>query len=277
MSINFVHKQITDQKNDILQLLTKNIQPPFTPSNLDIAKFWDDASNPILPRTCMYIMNIPADTTFRSKGMSLLGLEDQQAFSAKDHLALTHDNQLLQAIFHSTSLYGVFIKNSELLKDKGVVFCESRGIKHAKEPHRCFLVHQVAFPIQYDCNDLVVKYFCNYRIIGKYDGEAFQTQVYTSPQFPHRQYQLREILDKPKKKLLKILGFTRMEEEIIRYIASGQAKISSVKIAQRFRLAVKTIRNHRNNINRKAKELFPLNDFKDTEDVVKYLKQQRII
>ena len=66
---------------------------------------------------------------------------------------------------------------------------------------------------------------------------------------------------------------TRPEEEVLEYMAYTDLKTSR-QIADHLDLSPNTIRNHKNSINRKAKQVFPLNNFSDTNDVILYLRRQ---
>ena len=74
---------------------------------------------------------------------------------------------------------------------------------------------------------------------------------------------------------INIFGFTRTELQIIEHIQL--LGMSTAQLAKQFEVSARTISNHKTSINAKAKTVFPLNLFRDTEDVVRYLVKQMII
>lgn len=273
-----IDKNYTIRKHaeKVRKLFQEKVGEGIYPSNKEVAEFWDAVSNPLPPRTYMYIFQIKEDITYRSKGLSLLGLPDAFLFSSDKILGITHVNQRQLVVFQTLRLHETFINHPELIRDKGVVYCTSRGVQNFAEKDSYFLVHQIGYPVQYDANGHVTKYFSSYRILGDYKGEALATEVFTDPQYPNEQAALREILSQIKQDMLAALKFTKTEQRIIEQFGID-VNLTAKQIAEIEASEVKTIRNHFNSINRKAKEAFPLNDFQNVKDIVKYLKQQLII
>jgi DNA-binding CsgD family transcriptional regulator len=259
-----------------MKLMDQRIGEGVYPTNQELSELWESLINPMPPRTYMYILQTKGNRSFRSKGFSIIGLPDSWSFSADQVLGITHVNQRKLVIFQTMVLYETFLTHAELIRDKGVVYCTSRGVKNYNEEDSYYLVHQTAYPVQYDANGYVTKYFCSYRVLGDYEGQALETQVFTDPKYPEVQKKLREVLQMAKSNMLGILDFSETEQDIINYLAHSDLA-STKEIAEHMERSVKTIANHRNSINRKARTAFPLNNFQNTEDVIKYLQQQMII
>lgn len=257
-------------------LVRKTIGKGCYPSNEKIIEFWKQATTPMPPRTYMYILSTMEDNSYRSKGFSVLGLPDNWTFSWEQLLSLTHENQFKLISYQTLIMYESFLYFKDEMKEKGVVYCTSRGVKNCNEIDSYFLVHQVAYPIQYDKDGYVTKYFCSFRVLGDYQGEALETQVFADPKFPDAQKRLRELLTLGKSNMLGVLNFSPREQEIINLMAYTNLK-TSPEIAKHLVLSPRTIENHKRSIFRKAKEAFPLNNFRRTMDVVKYLEKQLII
>lgn len=75
--------------------------------------------------------------------------------------------------------------------------------------------------------------------------------------------------------MLQALSLTKQEKWILDLRAN--AEMSSRQVAEHLEITMKTLHNHHGSINRKARAAFPLNDFANINDVISYLKQQRLI
>lgn len=258
------------------KLVKQTIGKGCHPDNKNISEFWEQITTPMPPRTYMYIMSTTQDVCFRSKGFSLLGLPDNWTFDWTTLLKLTHINQFKLVAYQTLFLYEAFIHFKNEMKETGLVYCTSRGVENVHSQSGYSLVHQVAYPIQYDESGYVTKYFCSFRILGDYQGEALETQVFTHSKFPKEQKKLRELLALGKSNMLGVLKFTDKEQDVINLMAYTTLQTSK-EIADNWGISKRTIENHKRRIFHKAKEAFPLNDFQTTNDVIKYLKKQLII
>ncbi|MEL7221383.1 MAG: helix-turn-helix transcriptional regulator [Bacteroidota bacterium] len=268
-------KNYNPQKHyaEIQNLINQKVGAGVFPDNQEVINFWKAVSDPMPPRTFMYIYSLNDDISFRSKGFAHLGLPDNWTFSGKHIIGLTHENQCILVTYQTLLLYKALLNHPTHVKGKGVEYYTYRGMKKADEKDTYLLVHQLAYPVQYDANGYVAKYFCSYRIIGPYRGEPLETYVYTDSKFPKSQKLLNKVLQASKHNMLGILGLQKAEEEVLEYMAYTDLKTSR-QIADHLDLSPNTIRNHKNSINRKAKQIFPLNNFSDTNDVILYLRRQ---
>ncbi|GAB5552875.1 MAG: hypothetical protein Sapg2KO_24660 [Saprospiraceae bacterium] len=257
-------------------LVRQTIGKGCDPCDGKVIELWQKVTDPMPPRTYMYIMSTTQDICFRSKGFSVLGLPDSWTFSWQQLLGLTHINQLKLGGYQSLILYEAFLFFKEEMHDKGIIYCNSRGVKNITTENSYFLVHQTAYPIQYDKNGYVTKYLSSCRVLGDYNGEALKTQVHTDQKFPEVQEKLRKLLSEGKKSMLNVLNFSLREQEIITLMAYTDLKTSS-EIATHLGISPRTVERHRGSINYKAKQAFPLNNFSDTTDIIDYLKKQLII
>lgn len=260
----------------VRKLVRKTIGKGCYPSDEKIIELWEKVTTPMPPRTYMYILPTNEDICYRSKGFSLLGLPDNWTFNFQTLLGITHVNQHKLIGYQTLILYEGFLHFREEMKEKGVVYCTSRGVKNTNAESGYSLVHQTGYPIQYDKNGYVAKYFCSFRILGEYKGEALESQVFTDSKFPEAQKTLRKLLLTSKSNMLGVLNFSDKEQDVINLMAHTDLKTSR-EIAIHLERSKRTIENHKRNIYRKAKEAFPLNNFSETKDVIDYLKQQLII
>ena len=165
-----------------------------------------------------------------------------------------------------------FLEEPELINNTGTAYSMTRSIKSKNGKY--WLVNQITTPIQYDSNGRMAKYLSSYRILKKYEGEPFETEIYTDSKYPDTQEKLRKRLNRIRANMLEGLGFTKTERWIIGHMANG---VSSKGIMQMMEISRSTLDNHRSAIIQKAKDIFFKNDFKYSSDVVRYLHKQGII
>ena len=74
--------------------------------------------------------------------------------------------------------------------------------------------------------------------------------------------------------MLRGLGFTRRQLEVIEYMAAGY---SNNEIEETMGIKYAGLKKHREKIIKMGNKLFPINDFKTAADIVNYLQKQGII
>ena len=245
-----------------------------SPSNKKLSEWWNNKIEYLDPNTFVYIYDLKANSVYRSAGFSILGKPDSWTFNSPEYVALFHENQQLMIPYKSLMLFELLLEHHQLIKESELIFSSNRGIKGANGEY--LLVNQSASSIQFDENGYTTKYFNSYRVVGPYNGEPFTSIVYSTK--PNTK--IDKILDDIKKKnrhnILEIMGFSKKEQLVIKAIADNQ-DLKAKEIGDLLDKAAKTVKNHQANIFNKAKELFPLNDFQNARDVVKYLKLQDIV
>jgi hypothetical protein len=244
------------------------LHPPWS----EVSKKWMAFCAHRPPRTFLQIFDVSLGRSVQANGFSLLGYRDDREFSTGELLELTHENQRRLLAFQTECVYRVFIEKPELIKEKGVTYCNIRSFRDAQGQY--WRVHQASTPFQYDQKGRLVRYLSHYRIIGRYNGEPFETGIYTDPRFPGEQRLLMEELKKIKNDLLRGLGFSPREEKVIRLMAKG---IDKEGIARDLGITARTVDKHRSNILDKGRIYFPLNNFSQSSDVVRFLDRQWLL
>lgn len=248
--------------------LGEPVDPPWS----EVQKKWDAACRSREPRTFLQLFDAREGRTVRTAGLHLLGYEDGREFNTAQLLQLTHENQRMLLHYQTSMVYRVFAERPELIYGKDVVYCNIRSFMDAAG--QFWRVHQVSVPAQYDQICRLVRYLSYYRILGKYNGEPFETDIYTSPKFPEEGRLLMLELKRIKDEALQGLGFTQKEEDVIRLMA---ANCSRAAIAETMNITPRTVDKHRLNILEKGRLFFPLNDFSQAADVVRYLDRQWLL
>ncbi|HMO41121.1 MAG TPA: LuxR C-terminal-related transcriptional regulator [Saprospiraceae bacterium] len=248
--------------------LGEAIDPPWS----EVRQRWLKAVVHRPPRTVLQLFDAREGCTVRSSGFSLLGYADDREFNTRELLQKTHENQRSLLHYQTERVYQVFVDKPELIKGKGVVYCNMRSFMDAKGEF--WRVHQASVPMQFDYAGRLVRYLSYYRIIGKYNGEPFETDIFTDARFPEEERLLKAALKQIKRDLLQGLGFTLRQEEIIRLILK---KHSRKDIAEVLKIDPRTVDKHRQAILEKGREIFPLNQFSKADDVVVYLNRQWLL
>lgn len=259
---------------DIHQRFHTTVGKGVSPSDKELSEWWKEKAKFLDDRTFAYIYDIKQDYSFRSTGFSLLGLDNNWQFRSSDYITLFHENQQQLIPYKSLMLFEILLDHPNLFHDAEVAYTSNRGIKDVN--NRYYLANQTASPIQFDKNGYATKYYSSYRLTGPYNGEPLTTQVYASSKYPDKQKKLREVLEQMKGNMLFLFGFTEAEQDVINCIAYTGLKTTN-QIAEYLGKSKRTITNQRTTINQKAKSIFPLNNFKSTEDIVEYLQKQTII
>lgn len=262
-----VHAQL------ILKKIHDKLGDGVDPSEEEVLLTWRNMCKYKAPRMFMYIVDLKKNKTILSDGMSLLGYEDNRTFSVEEIVEMTHQNQRRLLQYQTLKVYATFFENTELSYKKGTVYCSHRALRDAHGEY--WLVHQASTPIQYDAKGVMTKYLSTYRIIGKYTGDALETEIYTDPKYPEAQRELRSLMKKIKTNMLEGLGFSKTQEQIIEY--SAIEDLDSNGIAKLLKIRKKTLANHRKAILDHARIIFPVNNFKEAQNVVEYLKKQSIL
>lgn len=248
--------------------LGKPVDPPWN----EVQKRWENARRNRNPRTFLQLFDAREGRTLRTDGLHLLGYESGQEFNTAQLLQLTHENQRMLLQYQTYMVYRVFAEKPELIYGKEVVYCNIRSFKDVAG--QFWRVHQVSEPVQFDQAGRLVRYMSYYRILGKYNGEPFETDIYTSPKFPEEGRRLMLELKRIKDEALQGLGFTQKEEEVIRLMASNSSRTA---IAETMDITPRTVDKHRLSILEKGRLLFPLNDFSQAVHVVRYLDRQWLL
>ena len=207
-----------------------------------------------------------------SRGLSLLGYPDDWLFTVSDTLARCHENQRRLLHYQTESVYRVFAEKPHLIKGKKVTYCNIRTFRDAHGVY--WRVHQASSPAQYDARGQLVRYLSYYTLLGKYNGEPFETEIYTDPRFPKEEQELMRELQRIKQGWLAGLGFSPKEEAVIRLMAVTDSKKD---IAESMDIHPRTVDKHRLSILEKGRDIFPLNDFSTAQDVVRYLERQWLL
>jgi hypothetical protein len=245
---------------------------PIDPSWGDVQQKWLEQCRHRPPRTFMQIFDAREGRSVRSRGFGLLGYRDDREFSTRELLSMTHVNQQRLLAFQTERVYRVFAEKPHLIKGKMVVYCNLRSFRDASGQY--WRVHQASVPVQYDAEGRLVRYQSFYRIVGRYQGEPFETEIYTDPRFPEEERLLLAELRRIKQEVLQGLGFSPREEEVIRFMAAGS---SGTAMAETMDINRRTVDKHRRNILDKGRLAFPLNDFGTAADVVRYLGRQGVL
>ena len=246
---------------------------PTNPSPKEIINLWKSKIQSPPLRTIQYIIDVKLNRMILARGMSLLGFTDDMTFSGLEFMNLFHENQRLLLIYQTLSLYEIFLNSPDLIKRSNPVYCTSRGMKDKAGEY--WLVHQTATPIQYDKKDHVVKYYNEYRVLGKYRGEALETNIYTTPELAEEQRQLNIKMDGIKAGMINILGLSLKTKIVLEQMAIGTPNEEILELLES--KSKKTLNYHRRKILDAGKTIFPLNDFRYASDVVNYLVRQRIL
>jgi DNA-binding CsgD family transcriptional regulator len=256
----------------VRMMISERLGSPVDPPWEEVKAKWDGMCRFSPPRTFMFVVDIKKDGMLLSNGMSLLGFPDNKEFSSSAFSELVHVNQRLMMLYQTLCVHEIFFTHPQLIKGKDVVYCTSRGIRDVNDKY--WLCYQTATPLQYDENDIMVRYLSSYKILGEYHGEAFGTEIYTSPKFPREQKDLNRLVAEIKANMINALGFSRLQKQVVEYMA---IKLSSSEIAKQLEISKRTLEKHRKNILDQARTSFPLNSFNSAADVVDYLVKQKII
>lgn len=224
------------------------------------------------PRTMLLLMDVAEARAIQSCGMEILGYAPGWLPGLDDIRRITHENQRHLASVHTHNVLKTLSARPELLKNRKVVYCNTRGLRdHAGQYWR---VHQLSAPVQFDEQGRLAAYISYYTILGPYHGEPFETAVYPDPRFPADAQRLQQALNKIKSGILENLGFSRRQEELIQLMAQGA---SAKDIAITMRISDRTVDKHRLGVLQKGRDLFPLNAFTQAADVVDFLKKQGLV
>jgi hypothetical protein len=248
--------------------LGEPVDPPWS----EVHQNWLEQCRHRPPRTFMQIFDAREGRSVRSRGFSLLGYRDDREFNTRELLSMTHGNQQRLLAYQTERVYRGFAEKPQLIKGKKVVYCNLRSFRDTGGQY--WRVHQASVPVQYDAAGRLVRYQSFYRIVGKYQGEPFETEIYTDPTFPEEERLLLAELRRIKQEVLQGLGFSPREEQLIRLMAAGS---SSAAAAETMGINRRTIDKHRRNILDKGRLAFPLNDFATAADVVRYLVRQWLV
>lgn len=253
--------------------IANHVGEPTEPTTEEVFHKWDQMANNLSPRTFMFMVDVKKSDVLRAAGMSLLGHPDNYRFNRASFIEWTHDNQKRLVAYLTLSMYEVFFEHPQLIINTDFVYSTTRGVKDKEGKY--WHMHQLASPCQFDENGLMVRYISNYRILGEYTGQPLETQVYGDKKHDAKLKVLSKKVDAIKEGMLKVLGLTK-QEELILYLRV-LSNMSTREVADHLGLSIRTLRNHYGNINKKAKEVFPLNSFSGIEDVIAYIKQQKLI
>jgi len=253
------------------EVLDESVNPPWK----EVKELFEKTRSIIgfcSPRTFLQIFDVSTTSAVMSYGLDLLGYEVDYRMTEKDAINFTHENQRALFAYQTSMVYRVFLEEPELVRDTGTVYSMTRSLRARDGIY--WVVNQATIPIQYDENGRMVRYLSSYRILGKYRGEPFETAIYTSPNYPKAQEELRKRLAWIKLNMLSGLGFTRRQREVIEYAGEG---FSKADILETMGIGETGLKKHREKILSMGRILFPKNDFKEALDVVNYLKKQGII
>lgn len=245
---------------------------PLRPTTADMMKEWKRHCSTKTPMDMLCLFDVYNGQTIDVDGFELLGYQEKPIFKASTFVALTHLNQR-QLVGHLTvAILGLTEKYGEQIFSTNAAYCTIRSLQHQNGKY--FLFQQTSTSFQVDANGRVVHYLGAYRKLEEYTGQPLKSFIHISPQHRSLQVELDQHFDRAKRDFLKKLGFTKTEEMVIEKLSYG---IERDEICKMLRFGQSTFYDHISHIKRKAKELFPVNDFNNINDVVKYLEAQGLI
>jgi DNA-binding CsgD family transcriptional regulator len=256
----------------VKNLILNNLGNPVYPSNAETFKRWRAMSNNKPPRTFMFVIDLKQNRALYTSGMSLLGFPEEREFSSEDLLDLLHENQKRFLSYQTFRLYEMFFSHPKLFRARGATYCNSRAIRDVHDNY--WLTHQASTPFQFDENGIMIRYLSAYRLLGEYKGQAIETEIYTDPEFPREQEELRKLINDVKRSMLQGLGFNISQRKVLDLMSIN---LNTEEIADEMARAKRTVERYRYEIIQKAKQVFPVNNFQTCQDVVLYLKNQNII
>ncbi|MEL7121446.1 MAG: LuxR C-terminal-related transcriptional regulator [Bacteroidota bacterium] len=259
---------------EVRERIDTTIGEGVSPSNAELSEWWNNKRQYLDPQTFVYIYDLKANSVYRSAGFSILGKQDNWTFNSSEYVALFHENQQLMIPYKSLILFEFLLEHHQLIRESNLTFSSNRGIKGANGEY--LFVNQSASSIQFDANGYTTKYFNTYRVVGPYNGEPFTTRIYSHTSNAEIEKILTNLKKKSNHNILEVMGFSNKEQMVIKAIAQN-LDLKAKEIGELLGKAPKTVKNHQANIFNKAKELFPLNDFQNARDVVKYLKLQEVV
>ena len=264
---------IQNHHRRVMSLVQAELGDGVEPLSQKVDEIWKERANGLPPRCFMFIYDVKTGNTYRSKGLSIFGLPDSSSISAFDLMKRVHENQIRLVFYQTLRLHEMFISQPYLMAGPDIVYTTKRGMKIGDGTY--WLFHQLGEVLQRDSNGRVTKYLSTYRAISPYQGEPLETKIFASDKNPEQQRLIDFALAEVKKSMLSVLGFSAKEQSIIQLIS--ERGLSAREIAKKKNRSKSTIENHKLRIMEKARIAFPLNEFKKTEDVVKYLQEQLII
>jgi len=258
-----------------LALSQELLEAPIRPTWDEIMSKWEKISQSysfFFPRSFVIIHDVKSHQAVFARGLNAIGYKDDYLITAREIVNMTHKNQQAILAYQSSMVHKVFLIEPELIKDQGMIYCNTRSLKDKSGID--WLVSQTVTPAQYDKNGRMARYLISYRILREYNGEPYLTNIYTRPECATAQKELRRRLERIRLGMLGGLGFTRRQQEVIEYMGEG---FSKAVILETMGINETGLKKHREKILAKGRKLFPINDFKTALDIVKYLKRQGAI
>ena len=255
-----------------LALSQELLEAPITPSWDKLMEKWKNISDSFslfFPRSFVIIHDIKTHKAVFVRGLSALGYQDDYLITARD---ITHENQRAIMAYQSSMVHKVFLREPGLIKERGMTYCNTRSLKDKSGVY--WLVSQIVTPAQYDRNGRMARYLVSYRLLREYNGEPYLTNIYTHPECATAQKELRRRLEVIRLGMLRGLGFTRRQQEVIEYMGEDFSKAT---ILGTMGINETGLKKHREKILAIGRQLFPINNFKTASDVIDYLKRQGII
>lgn len=254
---------------------TKKLGDAVRPNNDKVFKEWDNLCQALKfssARTVARLVDAKNFQSIRSYGQRLLGYSEYKQFTAADMINMTHPNQSKLLAYQTSNIIGLMMQHPELVPS-GSVYYVSRSLL-TKDKKKCWLVHQNTKPIQFDVNGRMTKFISTYTLLGEYQGEPLITEVVLPEGYNEEKRTVGFWLEQFKADILENLGFNRNQEDIIKQMSIGA---STSDLCKYFKCKKGNIGKHRENTLKKAREIFPMNNFSTCMQVVNYLKQQGII
>jgi DNA-binding CsgD family transcriptional regulator len=226
------------------------------------------------PRTIMYVYDMVQSKLTWYHGLKLLGFSKLDDIGFFDIASRYHENHQLLLWYQALKVQEIFLDYKGRVMNQGVYFVCRRAIKDADGKY--WNCHYVGQAMDYDKDGAGVSYFSRWHLLNEYQGEGLTSEfVYEGDDSEKYAPMIRELnLKLETIKAFRLLGFTRMQREVIKYLAQD---CSNKELAEILELSKSGIEYHNENILKIGREIFPINSFKQASDVAIYLRKQNLI
>lgn len=263
---------IESYRKELFIEINQKIGEPKYPSAQQVNERWKGICQFAMPRTFRHIIRVKDFRITHSHGFDELGYKNGGPTTVMEFSNLHHENLRLITDYYTLAIYDACIKHPNLFKEKGLAFCTTKSVVDAMGEY--WWIYQMTTPVQFDSNGYMASYMSQYVILGKYHGQALETDIYFDADSTEEAKKLKLLMSDVKDNILLGLRFTKVQKYILQYAAKG---LAMNMIARELEITKGTLNNHRSNILRKARDIFPTNNFKYFKDVVQYLDKQQLI
>jgi hypothetical protein len=233
---------------------------------------WKNRLGSIPPKSAIFVFNIKKDRTEFVHGGNVLGYANDKSFTGAELGFFFHDNQRDILLYMMYSLHELIVGFNGYKID--FYYVSKRAVKDINGKY--WYAVQTTEPFQYDENGKLLSYLSWYHILTEYEGEPLEANFHCrNLKGDEKTIEKLEIaFSKIKSEILPTLGFTRMQRQVLKYLAGG---CSTKETAEILELSESGVEYHNENILKLGKTLFPINNFKYASDVAFYLRKQNFV